>query len=66
MDCYEVDWLYVQAYPMYQVSQGQRVEIPGDIVDSLNQQQAGINQAANQQLNENLNYLLIMNLKQQV
>lgn len=32
-------------------SQGQRVEIPGDIVDSLNQQQAGINQAANQQLN---------------
>ncbi|WP_100158526.1 SPOR domain-containing protein [Proteus columbae] len=32
-------------------SQGQRVEIPGDIVDSLNQQQAGINQATNQQLN---------------
>ncbi|WP_193017342.1 SPOR domain-containing protein [Proteus sp. FME41] len=30
-------------------SQGQRVEIPGDIVDSLNQQQAGINQATNQQ-----------------
>lgn len=32
-------------------SQGQRVEIPGDIVDSLNQQQAGINQATSQQLN---------------
>lgn len=30
-------------------SQGQRVEIPGDIVDSLNQQQAGINQATGQQ-----------------
>lgn len=30
-------------------SQGQRVEIPGDIVDSLNQQQTGINQAVNQQ-----------------
>lgn len=30
-------------------SQGQRVEIPGDIVDSLNQQQASINQATNQQ-----------------
>lgn len=30
-------------------SQGQRVELPGDIVDSLNQQQAGINQAVNQQ-----------------
>lgn len=30
-------------------SQGQRVEIPGDIVDSLNQQQTGINQATNQQ-----------------
>lgn len=30
-------------------SQGQRVEIPGDIVDSLNQQQAGVNQAVNQQ-----------------
>ncbi|KLU18008.1 hypothetical protein ABE79_14855, partial [Proteus mirabilis] len=32
-------------------SQGQRVEIPGDIVDSLNQQQTGINQATSQQLN---------------
>ncbi|MEQ4925352.1 SPOR domain-containing protein [Proteus hauseri] len=30
-------------------SQGQRVELPGDIVDSLNQQQTGINQAVNQQ-----------------
>ena len=30
-------------------SQVQRVEIPGDIVDSLNQQQAGVNQAVNQQ-----------------
>lgn len=30
-------------------SQGQRVEIPGDIVDSLNQQQAGINQVTGQQ-----------------
>ncbi|MBG6028928.1 SPOR domain-containing protein [Proteus mirabilis] len=30
-------------------SQGQRVEIPGDIVDSLNQQQPGINQATGQQ-----------------
>ncbi|OAT50910.1 inner membrane bile resistance protein [Proteus hauseri ATCC 700826] len=30
-------------------SQGQRVELPGDIVDSLNQQQSGINHAVNQQ-----------------
>lgn len=34
-------------------SQGQRVEIPGDIVDSLNQQQSGINQAVNQQPSTN-------------